>query len=136
MSWLHHLPTVNALLNSTSAIFLAIGFLCIRRKKVHAHRFCMILALLASTLFLASYLTYHALFGAVHFMGQGPIRAIYFAILLTHTVLAMVIVPLVMRTLYLALRRRFDAHRRWARWTLPLWFYVSITGVVIYEMLY
>ena len=93
-------------------------------------------AFITSVLFLAGYLTYHANAGVVHYQGQGMIRTVYLAILTTHTVLAVVIVPMVLRTLYLAVRERFDAHRRWARWTLPLWFYVSVTGVVIYEMLY
>jgi len=108
----------------------------IRQKNVAAHRFCMVSAFFVSVVFLVSYLTYHAHVGHVHYTGQGMMRTVYFAILLSHTLLAAVIVPLVLRTLYLALRSRFEDHRRWARWTLPLWFYVSVTGVVIYEMLY
>jgi putative membrane protein len=131
-----HLPTFNAILNSLSALFLAAGFVMIRQNKVQYHRYCMVSAFVVSTVFLASYLTYHAHVGNVRYMGQGPLRTIYFAILISHTTLAVVIVPLVLRTLYLAVKSRFEDHRRWARWTLPLWFYVSVTGVVIYEMLY
>jgi uncharacterized membrane protein YozB (DUF420 family) len=131
-----NLPTLNAFLNSLSAVLLLSGYFAIRRRHVHAHVACQILALIVSTLFLISYLIYHAKVGSVRFTGQGWIRPVYFSILITHTILAGLIVPLVLRTLYLALRRRWDAHRRWARWTLPLWLYVSITGVVIYEMLY
>jgi uncharacterized membrane protein YozB (DUF420 family) len=130
------LPVLNATLNATSAVLLTLGFGFIRKGRVGLHRLCMGSAFVVSTLFLISYLTYHAHAGAVHFRGQGAIRGVYFAILTTHTVLAVLIVPLVLRTLYLAISSRFDAHRRWARWTLPLWLYVSITGVVIYEMLY
>ena len=96
----------------------------------------MLTAVATSAIFLVSYLVYHAQVGSVRFTGQGPVRAIYFGILITHTVLAAAIVPLVLRTLYLALKRRFDAHRRIARWTFPIWMYVSVTGVVIYVMLY
>ena len=130
------LPALNASLNAACAVFLILGFGFIRKRRVGPHRFCMGTAFLLSTLFLISYLTYHAHAGQVQFKGQGPIRTIYFTVLTTHTILAALIVPLVLRTLYLALRARFEDHRRWARWTLPLWLYVSITGVVIYEMLY
>ena len=130
------LPSVNAALNGTAAFLLAVGYLCIRRRQITAHRICMTGAFIASTLFLASYLTYHAHVGSVRFQGTGWIRPVYFAILISHTILAVVIVPLALRTLYLAARGRFEAHRRIARWTLPLWLYVSVTGVVIYGMLY
>jgi putative membrane protein len=130
------LPLLNAWLNMTSAVLLGSGYLFIRLKHVGLHRLCMLGAFVASTLFLISYVTFHAHAGVVHFKGQGLIRTVYFSILISHTILAIVIVPLVLRTLYLALRSRFDTHRKWARWTLPLWFYVSMTGVVIYEMLY
>ena len=130
------LPTLNAGLNFASAAFLALGYFFIRRKIISAHRFCMIMAFSVSTAFLISYLTYHARVGSVPYTGQGVLRTVYFAILTSHTILAAVIVPLVLRTLYLAVKGRFEAHRRWARWTLPLWFYVSVTGVVIYKMLY
>jgi len=130
------LPGVNASLNGLSALLLAAGYACIRSGRRTAHRNCMIAALVSSTLFLASYLVYHFHVGSVRFMGQGPIRTLYFAILLTHTTLAVLIVPLVAVTVTRALRERFDAHRRIARITLPLWAYVSVTGVVIYWMLY
>ena len=131
-----YLPSVNAGLNLTSATLLAVGYLFIRRGRVSSHRTCMVGAFLASSLFLGSYVLYHLHEGNVRFQGHGFIRGIYFAILISHTILAVVIVPLVLRTLYLAWKGRFDLHREWARWTLPLWFYVSVTGVVIYEMLY
>jgi putative membrane protein len=131
-----HLPALNATLNTLSAVFLACGYLMIRLKKIFQHRLCMVSAFLLSSAFLVSYLTFHAKVGNVRYLGQGAIRTLYFAILTTHTILAALIVPLVLRTLYLAVKNRFEDHRRWARWTLPWWFYVSVTGVVIYEMLY
>jgi putative membrane protein len=130
------LPLINACLNTTSALFLAAGFMFIRQKNVAAHRACMVAAFGTSTIFLISYLIYHSHVGNVHYLGQGMLRKLYFSILISHTILAIVIVPLILRTLYLAVRQRFNEHRQWARWTLPLWFYVSVTGVVIYEMLY
>lgn len=130
------LPLLNAMLNSLSATFLAIGFVLIRQKKLVAHRNCMIAACATSALFLASYLTYHYLHGSTKFQGQGPVRVVYFSILLSHTILAAAIVPMVLMTLWRAAKGRFDRHSRIARWTLPLWFYVSVTGVVIYLMLY
>jgi putative membrane protein len=130
------LPFLNACLNTASALFLTAGFILIRLKKVSLHRACMLSAFALSTLFLASYLYYHAHAGVIRYTGQGFLRAAYFALLTSHSILAAVIVPLILRTLYLAVTVRFEDHRRWARWTLPLWFYVSVTGVVIYEMLY
>lgn len=130
------LPTLNAILNSISAILLITGYSFIRRKKINAHRTCMISAFVTSTLFLVSYLTYHYHVGSVRFQGQGAIRSIYFVILLTHTVLAAVIVPLILITFARALKRNFAKHRAIARWTFPLWLYVSVTGVVVYLMLY
>ena len=130
------LPTLNAILNATSAVCIVSGFLFIRRKQVNAHRACMIAALIASALFLVSYLYYHAQVGSVPFQGQGWIRPVYFTILISHTVLAVVIVPLVLVTLTRALRGRFDRHKKIARWTFPLWLYVSITGVIVYLLLY
>lgn len=130
------LPALNACLNGSSALLLLAGFLFIRRKNVPLHRACMGSAFALSVLFLVSYLAYHAVHGATRFPGTGWVRTAYFAILISHTVLAVVIVPLVLRTLTLALRGRFEAHRRIARWTLPLWMYVSVTGVVVYWMLY
>lgn len=133
---LNELPTVNALLNSASATLLVIGYTFIRRKNIAAHRACMMGAFATSTLFLISYLTYHYFHGATQFPGEGWIRPVYFTILLTHTVLAVAIVPLVLVTLTRALRGRVERHRRIARWTLPIWLYVSVTGVVVYLMLY
>ncbi len=133
---LSDLPAVNATLNSASALLLAAGYFFIRRGNVAAHRRCMIAALVASALFLTSYLIYHYNVGSVPFTGRGWIRTVYFSILITHTILAALIVPLVLVTLSRALRADFVRHRRIARWTLPLWFYVSVTGVVVYWMLY
>ncbi len=130
------LPLVNACLNATSAALLSLGFLFIRLKRVGAHRACMISALVVSFLFLASYVTYHALAGSRPFTGRGWIRAVYFPTLISHIVLAAAIVPLVLATVYRALRGDVARHRRLARWTLPLWLYVSVTGVVVYWMLY
>jgi uncharacterized membrane protein YozB (DUF420 family) len=129
-------PTLNAILNATSATFLSIGYYFIRRHKIAAHRACMVTAFCSSTIFLISYILYHIRVGSVHFHGQGFIRQVYFTLLISHTILAAVIVPLVLITLTRALRERFDQHRRIARWTLPLWLYVSATGVIIYMMLY
>ena len=130
------LPTLNAALNTLSAVFLCAGYLFIRAKAVRAHRTCMLSAFGCSALFLVSYLVYHYQVGSVAFQGQGWVRVVYFAILLTHTILAVAIVPLALLTLFRALRERFDAHRRIARWTMPIWLYVSVTGVIVYWMLY
>ena len=130
------LPALNATLNATSAVLLTIGWILIRRGRWRQHRAFMIAAFSTSVLFLISYLTYHAHVGSKHFPGQGTIRIVYFTILLTHTVLAVTIVPLVLITLSRGLSSRFDRHRAIARWTLPLWMYVSVTGVVVYLMLY
>ncbi len=130
------LPTLNAALNILSAVLLFTGYLFIRAKAVRAHRACMLSALGCSTLFLLSYLVYHYQVGSVAFQGRGWIRVVYFAILLTHTILAVAVPPLALLTLFRALRERFDAHRRIARWTLPIWLYVSVTGVAVYLMLY
>ena len=129
-------PAINASLNGASAVLLATGRGFIRRKQMAAHRACMIAAVATSSAFLASYLWYHAHVGSVRFRGQGWSRPLYFSILTTHTILAATIVPLVIITLSRGLRSRFDRHRVIARWTYPLWMYVSITGVVIYLMLY
>jgi uncharacterized membrane protein YozB (DUF420 family) len=133
---LRDLPALNAFLNATSAILIATGWRLIRRGRREAHKRVMLAAVTCSTVFLISYLTYHAQVGSVRFQGQGPIRTLYFAILISHTILAVVIVPLVLITLNHGLRERFDRHRRIARVTMPLWMYVSVTGVVIYWMLY
>jgi putative membrane protein len=132
------LPTLNAFLNSASAALLATGYVYIRRGNRIAHRNCMIAAFVTSTVFLASYLIYHfsKTLGPTKFQGEGLVRPLYFVILITHTILAIVIVPMVFITLSRALRERFDPHRRIARWTLPIWMYVSVTGVVVYLMLY
>ncbi|MBI4529463.1 MAG: DUF420 domain-containing protein [Deltaproteobacteria bacterium] len=130
------LPGINAALNSISAALLAAGYFLIRRKKVAAHKACMLSALGTSALFLVSYLVYHYQVGSVAFKGQGWIRPVYFTVLISHTVLATAIVPLVLITLMRAVRANFDRHRRIARVTLPLWIYVSITGVIVYLMLY
>ena len=130
------LPTLNAILNSISAILLMTGYVFIKQKNRNAHRLCMVSAFVTSSLFLTSYLIYHFNVGSVKFQGQGAVRTVYFAILLTHTVLALVIVPLIFITFARALKGSFSQHRKIARWTLPLWLYVSVTGVVVYLMLY
>ncbi len=130
------LPTLNAILNSISAILLIVGYVFIKQKNRNAHRLCMVSAFATSTLFLISYLVYHFNVGSVKFQGQGAIRTIYFAILLTHTVLAAAIVPMIFVTFARALKGNFSQHRKIARWTLPIWLYVSVTGVVVYLMLY
>jgi len=131
-------PVINATLNGTSAVLIATGRGLIRRGHVAAHRAFMIAAVVSSTAFLACYVWYHAHagVGSVRFQGQGMVRPVYFAILISHTLLAVVVVPLVIITLVRALRARFDRHRAIARWTYPIWLYVSVTGVVIYVMLY
>jgi uncharacterized membrane protein YozB (DUF420 family) len=131
------LPTLNALLNGTCALVLVTGYACIRRKKIAAHRACMVSACVLSGLFLVSYVTYHRLVGFTRFTGEGWIRAVYFSILIPHTLLAaLALPPLVVVTLRRALKSSFDRHRRIARWTLPVWLYVSVTGVLVYWMLY
>ena len=130
------LPAVNATLNGIATCFLIVGWIFIRRRDIRRHRFSMLAAFTTSALFLTSYLVYHANAGSVPFQGQGAIRMVYFAILITHIVLAAVILPLALITLSRALSERFDRHRQIARWTLPIWLYVSVTGVVIYLMLY
>lgn len=133
---LSFLPHLNALLNSTSAILLISGYGFIRRGRIKAHRNCQIAAVVTSTVFLASYVTYHSFHGATLFKGPGIVWWIYISILTTHIILAVVIVPLVFLTLFRAFRADFQRHRRIARWTLPLWLYVSLTGVIVYLMLY
>lgn len=130
------LPTLNATLNALATACLVSGWAFIRRRRVAAHRAAMLGALACSVLFLTSYVLYHAQVGSRPFTGTGPIRAVYFLILVTHVVLAAAIVPLALVTVTRALRGRFAQHRAIARWTLPLWLYVSITGVVVYVMLY
>jgi uncharacterized membrane protein YozB (DUF420 family) len=130
------LPAVNATLNATSAVLLLLAYRAIKRMEIERHRKIMLAAAATSTVFLVCYVVYHAHVGSVPFTGQGAARPVYFGILISHTILAIAIVPLVLRTLFLGLRRRDDSHRRIARWTFPLWLYVSVTGVVIYVMLY
>jgi uncharacterized membrane protein YozB (DUF420 family) len=133
------LPTVNAALNGTSALLLMTGYAAIRQGNIRVHKTCMLTALAVSAVFLASYLYYHLIVRQgepTRFTGQGGARLVYFAVLLSHTVLAAVTAPLAIITASLALRGRIERHRRIARWTLPIWMYVSVTGVVVYLMLY
>jgi uncharacterized membrane protein YozB (DUF420 family) len=129
-------PVINATLNGTSGVLLLIGRSLIKHGRMAAHRAVMITALISSSLFLTSYLYYHYHVGSVRFQGHGWWRPLYFTILISHTILAIVIVPMVIITLSRALRQRFDRHRAIARWTFPLWLYVSVTGVIVYLMLY
>jgi uncharacterized membrane protein YozB (DUF420 family) len=130
------LPLLNATLNGTAGILLTLGYLQIRRRRRNVHRALMIAAFITSTLFLISYTVYHASAGSHPYPGHGPLRAVYFAILISHVILAAVVLPLAVVTLTRALRGQFAAHARLARWTLPIWLYVSVTGVVVYLMLY
>jgi putative membrane protein len=130
------LPALNATLNGIAALFLVAGYVCIRTGRRELHKRCMLGALTASALFLTSYVIYHAQAGSRPFEGQGVVRVVYFAILLTHVVLAAAILPLALVTTARGLRSHFARHVRIARWTLPIWLYVSVTGVVIYVMLY
>ena len=130
------LPTVNATLNGIAGVLLVGGYLAIRSRRIPVHRAFMVAAFVTSALFLVSYLTYHYHSPVNPFRGQGPVRAVYFALLISHIVLAVAVVPLALLTLYRALRGRFELHRRIARWTLPVWLYVSVTGVLVYLMLY
>ena len=133
---LSDLPLLNALLNALAGVLLVIGYVLIRRKRIRQHRAVMISACVVSTLFLTSYVIYHANTGSRPFTGQGPIRVVYFVILITHVVLAAAVPPLAVITLSRGLRARFDRHVAIARWTLPIWLYVSVTGVIVYLMLY
>src|SRR5688572_11995954 len=134
--YIPYLPHVNAFLNATSAVLLIAGYRFIRSMRVDAHRKCQVSAVITSTLFLISYLTYHYYHGDTRFLGQGIVRPFYFTVLITHVILAIIIVPLVLVTLYRAWRSNFVKHKRIARWTLPIWLYVSVTGVIVYLMLY
>ncbi|HEV3114313.1 MAG TPA: DUF420 domain-containing protein [Candidatus Binataceae bacterium] len=136
MSGIPILATVNASLNAIAAVFLAAGFYFIRRRQIAAHRVCMLIAFAVSAVFLVCYLTYHYQVGDVRFQGHGAVRPVYFTILISHIILAVLTVPLAIFTLARALRTRFDAHRRLARWTWPVWMYVSVTGVIVYLMVY
>lgn len=136
MTFPDDLPAVNAALNGTCTVLLLIGYVLIRKRKIDAHRVVMVAAFVVSAIFLASYLTYHALHGSTRFTHTGVVRYVYFVTLLTHVVLAAVNLPMVLITLYRAARQQFDKHRRIARWTFPIWLYVSVTGVIVYFMLY
>ncbi len=136
MNWHTTLPLLNATLNGISAVLIVSGRILIRRGKREAHRALMIAAVCTSAAFLTSYVTYHAFFPPTHFGGQGWSRPVYFSILISHTILAMVIVPMVLITLARGVKGSFERHRAIARWTFPVWLYVSVTGVVIYLMLY
>lgn len=133
---LHDLPAVNASLNALSGVLLAIGYLLIRARRIEQHRQVMIAAFATSSLFLAFYLIYHAQVGSVSFTRQGVVRPIYFTILITHVVLAAAVLPLALVTLSRGLQARYPKHRAIARWTLPIWMYVSVTGVLVYVLLY
>ena len=130
------LPTVNATLNAISGVFLFVGYILIRRRQINAHRNAMLGAFASSVLFLISYLIYHAQAGSRPFTGQGSIRYVYFTILITHVILAAAILPMAISTLSRGLRGRYVEHKRIARWTFPTWMYVSVTGVLVYLMLY
>jgi uncharacterized membrane protein YozB (DUF420 family) len=130
------LPTVNATLNGISGVFLLVGYVLIRQRQIAAHRNAMLGAFASSTLFLISYLVYHAHAGSRPFTGQGAIRYVYFAILISHVILAAAILPMAISTLSRGLRGRYADHKRIAKWTFPTWMYVSITGVIVYLMLY
>jgi len=130
------LPALNASLNALAAVFLIVGYALIRNGRRDAHRLCMLTALATSALFLISYVVYHANAGSVPFQGTGAIRVVYFAVLIPHVILAATIVPLALVTTARALRGDYGRHVRIARWTLPLWLYVSVTGVIVYAMLY
>jgi putative membrane protein len=134
--WTAYLPSLNASLNTLSAVLLLLGFWRIRRKDIAGHRRFMISAFVTSTAFLVSYLTYHYLAGSRGFLGEGGIRYFYFTILISHSVLAAALLPLVLITLWRGLQRRYVSHRVIARWTFPIWVYVSVTGVLVYLMLY
>ena len=129
-------PALDASLNGVTAVLLGIGHHFIKRGQVLRHRATMISAFVTSSAFLCCYLYYHAHVGSVHFRGHGWSRAVYFSILISHTVLAAVVVPMILTTLFFGLRNWFDRHRRVARWTYPIWMYVSVTGVIVYLMLY
>jgi len=135
------IPPINAVLNGLSTVLIGAGYVCIKRRKIEAHRTLMLSAAVSSALFLVGYVTYHVLELRIHkgptpFGGTGFIRPVYFTMLITHILLAFVIAFLVPRTFYLALKGRYEQHRAWARVTFPIWFYVSITGVLVYFFLY
>jgi putative membrane protein len=132
----YDLPAVNATLNAIAAVLLAIGYVMIRQRRIEQHRKYMIAAFAVSVLFLICYLIYHANVGSKRFTAEGPVRTVYFFILITHIVLAALVPPMAIVTLVRGLRERYDSHARLARWTWPIWMYVSVTGVIVYLMLY
>ena len=132
----HSLPAVDATLNATSAVLLSRGYYLIRQKRIHEHKLTMVLAFFVSIAFLICYVVYHAQVGSVHYQKAGPIRTVYFVILITHTTLALTVPFLAVITLRRAWLGKFQLHRRIARWTFPIWLYVSVTGVIVYLMLY
>lgn len=134
--WYTILPHLNALLNAASGLLLITGYVMVRRRKISLHLTCMVAALVSSALFLISYLVYHYYHGTTRFNGEGWVRPLYFTILLTHTILAVVILPFIFVTVYRAASGQFNKHKRIARVTFPLWLYVSVTGVIVYWMLY
>lgn len=136
MSWLHYMPAINASLNGLSGVWLLTAFILIRQKRIQAHRRFMLAACATSLLFLACYLLYHAYGGMTRFAGTGWSRPVYFTLLSTHTILAVVIVPMAILTVWNGLKMRVPKHRRIAKWTFPLWMYVSVTGVLVYFFLY
>lgn len=142
MDLLHIFPHLNAMLNALSGISIVVGFYFIQKRKIDLHRMCMLTAFILSGIFLLSYITHHAIrtyyfgLGPTRFTGEGIVRPVYFTILTTHTILATVIAPLIVMTLWRALKGKFDMHKRLARWVFPIWLYVSVTGVVVYLMLY
>jgi len=136
MVTVHDLPAVNASLNALSGILLLIGYVLIRARRIQQHRACMIAAFATSSLFLICYVVYHAQVGSVRFTRQGFVRPLYYTILITHVTLAATVLPLAIITLSRGLRARYPQHRRIARWTLPVWMYVSVTGVLVYVLLY
>jgi uncharacterized membrane protein YozB (DUF420 family) len=132
----HDLPAVNATLNAISGVLLVIGYFLIRARRIEQHRRCMLAAFAVSALFLACYLVYHAQVGSVPFVRQGFVRPLYFSVLVTHIVLAAAVLPLALITLSRGLKARYAKHRAIARWTMPIWLYVSVTGVLVYVLLY
>lgn len=134
-AWMNALPVVNATLNATSAVFLVLGFLAAKRGDLAVHSRHMLAALTASSLFLVSYLAYHAVHGDTKFAGQGVIRPVYFFILISHILLSAVTLPLVFSSFFFSLSGRFPQHRKVSRWTFPMWLYVSVTGVVVFGLL-
>ena len=133
---IHDLPAVNATLNASSGILLLVGYVLMRARRIEQHRRCMIAAFVTSSLFLVCYVIYHAQVGSVRFTRQGFVRPLYFAILITHVTLAAAVLPMAILTLSRGLSRRYPQHRRIARWTWPIWMYVSVTGVLVYVLLY